>query len=162
MKFNIDPKLDLVLERTTDVPRELIWKAWTEPEHVIKWFCPRPWQTVECEMDLKPGGMFRSVMQSPEGQKFPNMGCFLEIVKNEKLVWTSALLPGYRPAPSADNGHDLPFTAVILLEPDGRGTKYTAIAIHRDEAGRVAHEKMGFHEGWGTVFDQLIEHVKSL
>lgn len=161
MKFTIDPKLDLVLERTADVPREMIWKAWTQPEQLKKWFCPRPWQTVACEIDLRPGGRFHTVMRSPEGQEFPNTGCYLEVTENERLIWTSALLPGYRPAPASENGQDMPFTAVVTLEAHGQGTKYTAIAIHRNEKEREAHEKMGFHEGWGIVFDQLVEHIKT-
>ncbi len=161
MNHKIDPKLDLVLERTTDVAPELIYKAWTEPEHLKKWFCPKPWMTIEAELDLRPGGIFRTVMQSPQGDKFPNVGCVLEVVKNRKLVFTSVLLPDYRPAPAAGE-HDIPFTSIVLLEPHGSGTKYTAIALHRDEAGRIAHEKMGFHEGWGAAFEQLIAHVKGL
>lgn len=60
-----DPKLDLVLERVVDVPRELVWKARTTPEHLKKWFTPAPWTTVDCEIDLRPGGIFRTVMRSP-------------------------------------------------------------------------------------------------
>jgi uncharacterized protein YndB with AHSA1/START domain len=151
-----DPKLDLVLERVVDVPRELVWKAWTTPEHLMPWFCPRPWTTIDCEIDLRPGGIFRSVMRSPEGQEFPNIGCYLEVVPNERLIWTDALLPGYRPAAE-------PFmTAVLTLEPRGKGTRYVATAIHRDEAGRKKHEEMGFHEGWGTVVDQLVEYIKKV
>jgi uncharacterized protein YndB with AHSA1/START domain len=120
-----------------------------------QWFAPRPWTTTECEMDLRPGGQFKFVMRSPEGQLYPNVGCFLEIVPNQRLVWTDALLPGYRPAPE-------PFTAVVLFDSDGKGgSKYTAIAMHRDEDIRKKHEGMGFHQGWGQVFDQLIEHLKS-
>jgi uncharacterized protein YndB with AHSA1/START domain len=150
-----DPKLDLVLERVVDVPRELVWRAWTTPEHLLPWFCPKPWTTIDCEIDLRPGGIFRTVMRSPEGQEFPNVGCYLEVVPNERLIWTDALLPGYRPAME-------PFmTAVLTLEPSGKGTRYVATAIHRDEAGRKKHEEMGFHEGWGTVVDQLVDYVKT-
>ena len=98
--FKPDPKLDLVLERVVDVPPSIVWECWTTPRHIKKWFTPAPWKTIECEIDLRPGGEFYFVMESPEGQKFPNTGCFLEIVKNERLVWTNALLPGYRPASS--------------------------------------------------------------
>src|SRR5262245_26883143 len=87
-----DPHLDLVLERVVDVAPELVWAAWTEPEHLKKWFTPDPWQTVDCEIDLRPGGIFRTVMRSPEGKNFPNVGCYLEVVPNQKLVWTGALL----------------------------------------------------------------------
>lgn len=159
--WNIDPKLDLVLERTVDVPPELVWKAWTEPEHIKKWFTPAPWTTVDCEMDLRPGGMFRTVMRSPEGEDFPNVGCFLEILPNRRLVWTDALEPGFRPS-RADSDAPFRFTAAILLEPAGKGTKYTAIAIHRSEDDVKKHEEMGFHEGWGKALDQLVEVTKSM
>jgi uncharacterized protein YndB with AHSA1/START domain len=99
-----DPKLDLVLERIVDVSRELVWMAWTPPEHLKKWFTPLPWTTVDCEIDLRPGGIFRTVMRSPEGQEFPSVGCYLEIVNTEKLVWTNVLAPatGHRSAAGRD------------------------------------------------------------
>lgn len=150
----IDPRFDLVLERIVDIPPALVWAAWTTPEHIKVWFTPAPWKTVDCEIDLRPGGIFRNTMRSPEGKEFPNIGCYLEIVKNEKLVWTDALLPGYRPSPNPF------FTAIIMLEPCGKGTKYTAVAVNRDEAGRKKHEKMGFHDGWGKALDQLVAHMK--
>lgn len=155
-----DPRLDLVLERVVDVPPHLVWAAWTQPEHVKHWLTPAPWTTVDCEIDLRPGGIFRFVMRSPEGQEFPNVGCYLEIVENEKLVWTVALAPGYRPV---DGPPGIPaFTAVIMLEPHDGGTRYTALAIHKDETGRKQHEAMGFHEGWGKALDQLVDHVKKM
>jgi uncharacterized protein YndB with AHSA1/START domain len=156
MTFKPDPKLDLVLERVIDVPRELVWAAWTKPEHIRKWFTPAPWTVADCEIDLRPGGIFRTTMRSPEGKEFPNVGCYLDVVTNERLVWTDALLPGYRPAPN-------PFmSAVVLLKPEGKGTRYTAIAIHRDEAGRKQHEEMGFQEGWGKALDQLVALTRTM
>jgi uncharacterized protein YndB with AHSA1/START domain len=151
-----DPKLDLVLERVIDVPRDLVWKAWTTPEHIVKWFTPKPWSTKECEIDLRPGGMFRTVMVSPEGKEFPNMGCYLEVVPNERLVFTDALLPGYRPSENPF------FTGVVSFATEGSGTRYTAMAIHRDEAGKKQHEEMGFHDGWGKALDQLVAYVKTM
>ena len=116
-----DPGLDLVLERIVDLPSALVWDAWTVPEHLTQWFTPEPWKTVGSEIDLRPGGIFCTVMRSPEGQEFPNVGCYLEIIKNEKLVWTNALTHGFRPANPlagevAECGLFL-FTAAILLEP---------------------------------------------
>ena len=151
-----DPKLDLVLERVVDVSRELVWAAWTQPEHIKKWFTPAPWTTTDCEIDLRPGGIFRTTMRSPEGKEFPNIGCYLEVVPNERLVFTDALLPGYRPSEEPF------FTGIITLEPHGTGTRYTAIAKHRDEAGRKRHEEMGFHDGWGKALDQLVAYVKKM
>ena len=157
-----DARLDLVFERVVDVPPELVWRAWTTPSILTKWFTPAPWTTVDCEIDLRPGGIFRTTMRSPEGQEFPNAGCYLEIVPNRKLVWTNALAPGYRPARQAVAcpGVEFPFTAVISFEPSGSGTKYTALLIHGDEDSRKQHEAMGFHDGWGTALDQLVALVK--
>jgi uncharacterized protein YndB with AHSA1/START domain len=155
-----DPRLDLLLERVVDVSPELVWMAWTVPEHVKKWFTPVPWQTIECEIDLRPGGIFRTVMRSPEGQVINNVGCFLEIATNRRLVWTIALQPGFRPS---DPSFDVPtFTAVISIEPHGRGTKYTALAMHKDEESRNTHDRMGFSEGWGTALDQLIAYARTI
>jgi uncharacterized protein YndB with AHSA1/START domain len=152
-----DPKLDLVLERVVDVPAELVWKAWTMPEHLKKWFTPAPWTTSDCEIDLRPGGIFRTVLRSPEGKEFPNNGCYLEVIENERLVWTTALGAGFRPYPVMTSlDQNLALTAVILLEKRGNGTKYTTIAMHSSEETREKHEKMGFHDGWGTALDQLV------
>lgn len=159
-----DGRLDLTLERTIDAPRALIWNVWTDPAHVKKWFVPRPWTIADCELDLRPGGVFRTVMRSPEGQDFPHAGCFLEIVPNEKLVWTNALEPGYRPAAPADTGGcaDIVFTAILTLAERAGKTHYAVRVLHKDEAGRKAHEDMGFHQGWNTCLDQLIEVVTTL
>ncbi|MBE7491560.1 MAG: SRPBCC family protein [Planctomycetes bacterium] len=156
MSFKPDPKLDLVLERLIDVPVELVWKAWTTPELLKQWFCPKPWYVSHCEIDLRPGGRCYTVMNGPNGESFPNTGCYLEIVPNQKLVFTDALLADYRPA-----GQGF-MTAIVTMKKEGKGTRYTAIALHNDEAGRKKHEEMGFYEGWGKALDQLVELVKKL
>jgi len=150
-----DPELDLVLERVVDVPPELVWKAWTEPEHLKRWFAPAPWSVADCQIDLRPGGVFRTVMRSPEGEEFPGTGCYLEVVEHRRLAFTDALLPGFRPAPDAF------FTAVVSLEPEGNGTRYVARALHRDREGRDRHEAMGFLSGWSTCLDQLVALVRT-
>jgi len=153
--IKIDPTLDLVLERDVDVPVELVWKAWTTPEHIRHWFVPKPWTITACELDLRPGGVFRSVMRSPDGQEFTNEGCYLEVTPHERLIFTDTLLPGYRPSPKPF------FTAVLQLERRGAGTRYTAIAIHGNEETRKNHEQMGFYDGWGTVVDQMAAYIKA-
>lgn len=147
---------DLVLERVVDVPPALVWKAWTEPEHLMQWFTPKPWSTVACEIDLKPGGAFNTTMRSPEGQEFQNNGCVLEVVPRERLVITDTLLAGYRPAAKPF------FSAIVSLAPEGKGTRYIAIAMHGDSETRKKHEEMGFHTGWGKALDQLVAHAKTL
>lgn len=158
------PQLDLVLERIVELPPAVIWHAWTDPERLKEWFCPVPWSVAECEIDLRPGGLFRTVMRSPEGQEFPDDGgCYLEVVENRRLVWTNALLPGFRPAarPEGDDANlSFFFTGLLLLEPHAQGTRYTAIARHGDEATAKQHAAMGFHEGWGIALDQLIATAK--
>lgn len=157
----MNPKLDLVLERVVEVKPEIVWKAWTTPEYLKKWFTPAPWKTVHVEIDLRPGGKFHTVMESPEGQQMPNTGCLLEVVPNRKLVWTGALLGDYRPANLAA---DVPFvfTAIIAMEPHGSGTKYTATVMHSNEDGRTKHEAMGFYHGWGAALDQLVALAKTM
>jgi uncharacterized protein YndB with AHSA1/START domain len=153
--LKINPKLDLVLEREIDVPVDLVWKAWTTPEHLRHWFVPKPWTITSCEIDLRPGGVFSSTMRSPEGVEHPNIGCYLEVVPQERLVFTDTLLPGFRPAPKPF------FTAILELSPAGTGTRYRAIAIHGSEEARKSHEEMGFYDGWGTVVTQMVEYIKA-
>jgi len=153
--IKINPKLDLVFERTTSLSPEQVWKGWTHPETLMKWFCPRPWKVTECRIVLRPGGEFFTVMQGPEGEQMPGNGCYLEVIENKKLVWTNMLTQGYRP--SADLKLGFPFVGNILLSKTGKDTLYKAIITHADEAGRQQHEQMGFQEGWGKAFDQLEE-----
>ncbi|MGB8858230.1 MAG: SRPBCC family protein [Ilumatobacteraceae bacterium] len=154
-----DSQRDLVLERTVDVPPELVWAAWTQPEHITKWFTPAPWTTPEAEVDLRPGGIFRTVMRSPEGDVVHNSGCYLEVVEHHRLVWTAALGPGYRPNDFSAGG--FPFTAVLTFEPAGEGTKYTARVLHATVEANTAHAEMGFVDGWGAALDQLVAYMKS-
>jgi uncharacterized protein YndB with AHSA1/START domain len=162
---DFDPELDLMLERAVDAPPALLWKAWTTPEHLMPWFCPKPWSTTECRIDLRPGGEFYTKMRSPEGQEFPNAGCYLEVQAGQRLTWTSALGPGFRPVtlPAHIENEGAPpfhFTATLSLTPEGKGTRYRAVAKHARPADREVHEKMGFTDGWGTCLDQLVEYVK--
>jgi uncharacterized protein YndB with AHSA1/START domain len=147
---------DLVLTRIIDAPREKVYRAWTEPALIEQWFTPRPWTVARAETDLRPGGASLVVMRSPEGQEFPNRGVYLEVVKNERLVFTDAYTAAWEPA-------EKPFMTVILsFEDTGGKTKYTALVRHWTAADREAHEKMGFHEGWGKATDQLAELVATL
>jgi uncharacterized protein YndB with AHSA1/START domain len=140
---------ELVLNRVFDAPPALVWKAWTEPHHVMQWWAPKPFSTIECDIDLRVGGVHRTVMLAPDGQKYPNVGVFLEIVPQKKLVFTDAYVDAWTPSPK-------PFmTAIMTFEPQGSKTKYTAKALHWTQKDLEEHEKMGFHEGWGTAADQL-------
>lgn len=159
-----DPRLDLLFERVVDIPRALVWKAWTQPALLKRWFTPAPWQTVDCEIDLRPGGIFRTVMRSPEGQEFPNLGSYLEVVPEERLVWTNLLLPGYRPAAIAAGcpGETFGFVVIVTLSPEGAGTRYSALVRHADEEGRRRHDQLGFQDGWGKACEQMVGVAKGL
>lgn len=157
---------DLVLERTLDAPIDLVWKAYVDPEHMKHWFAPKPYEVSELELDLRPGGIFRLRMVGPDGfdTGHGNAGCVLEVKEREKLVWTSALGPGYRPAQLATEGcESFAMTAIVTFADAGDGkTHYRAVALHSNAADKETHEKMGFHEGWGTVAGQLEEFARSL
>ena len=142
---------ELVLTRLIDAPREKLFRAWTEPELMKQWFTPRPWTTPVIEVDLRPGGSNLIVMRGPDGTEFPNRGVYLEIVKNERLVFTDAYTNAWEPSEKPF------FTGIITFEDEGGKTRYTARALHWTVADREAHEKMGFHEGWGICADQLAE-----
>lgn len=156
---------DLVLERTLDAPLDLVWEAYTNPEHVKRWFAPRPYQTTEVDFDLRPGGIFRFRMEGPDNFVEDGASCVLEVEPKAKLVWTSALGPGYRPndLSGKDGCEAFAFTAIITFADAGDGrTAYKAVALHKNAADKETHENMGFHDGWGTVATQLEEVAKSL
>lgn len=157
--------IDLVLERTLDAPVDLVWAAYTDPEHLKQWFAPKPYQITECELDLRPGGIFRIRMVGPDGfdTGHGSAGCVLEVEQGKKLTWTSALGPGYRPAEMGEGCESFPMTAIVTFEDAGNEkTAYRAVALHKDAKDKETHEKMGFHDGWGTVAGQLEEFAKSL
>jgi uncharacterized protein YndB with AHSA1/START domain len=140
---------DLVLTRIIDAPREKVFRAWTDPELLKQWFAPLPYTTPVAELDVRPGGSNLIVMRSPDGQDMPNRGVYLEVVENERLVVTDAYSRAWEPS-------EKPFMTVILtFENVGGKTKYTALVRHWTVADREAHEKMGFHKGWGQCADQL-------
>ncbi len=140
---------ELVLTRIIDLPRELLFKAWTT--RFTEWWGPHGMTTPFCEMDLRPGGVFRTLMRAPDGSEYPTKGVFLEVVENERIVFTDAFGPGWEPSP------EIFFTAITTFEalPDGK-TRYTARALHWTEENRAKHEKMGFHQGWGECLDRLV------
>ncbi|MBI1859842.1 MAG: SRPBCC domain-containing protein [Deltaproteobacteria bacterium] len=154
---NIDPKLDLVFERATELSGVQMWDAWTNPLTLPKWFCPRPWWVTACRIDLRAGGEFFTVMEGPGEERMENHGCYLEVVMGRRLVWTNMMSAGFRPR--VDQGMGFPFVARITFAPEDGKTIYRAVVSHADEAGGKQHEAMGFQEGWGLALQQLEELV---
>ncbi|MEZ4588993.1 MAG: SRPBCC family protein [Gemmatimonadales bacterium] len=154
-----DPKLDFAIERFIDAPPRLVWEALTRPEHLKEWYMPRPWGRVtRAQMDVRPGGIFSVTIAVGDGPEVPNLGCYLEVVPLERLVWTSMLFPGYRPAVF----DDIPITAIVTMEAVGSGTRYVFTALHRDEADCETNKASGFQQGTEIAIDQLVEHVHTM
>ncbi|MDO9414667.1 SRPBCC family protein [Pararhizobium sp.] len=147
---------ELVLTRLIDAPREILFKCWTDAELMKKWFVPAPWTIAHAEVDLRTGGGNLIVMADPDGNEFPNRGVYLEIVENEKIVFTDAYTAGWEPAEKPF------FTGIITFEDEDGKTRYTARARHWTVENRDNHEKMGFHEGWGQCATQLEALAKTL
>lgn len=158
-KIEIAPRSDreLVLARIIDAPREQVYRAWTDPELLKQWFTPKPWTTEEVNIDVRPGGRCEIVMADENGTRYPNPGQYVEVVPNEKLVFTDAFVGDWVP-------NEKPFmTAQLTFEDAGNGqTRYIARVMHHTVEALKQHEAMGFHEGWGTTTEQLEQALKAL
>ena len=144
------PEFELTLERTFDAPVEKVFKAWTTPNILMRWWCPKPWQVTACDMDLRPGGRFDTVMQGPAGEVMDNKGCYLEVVPNRRIVFTDAFAAGWVPVGKPFMVGDIAFEDL----GDGR-TRYIGKARHWSAEDYETHKQMGFEEGWGIAADQL-------
>ena len=156
MSDDLDPTLDLVLEREIAAPRALIYTCWTTPEHLVHWFVPKPHKVTACHLDVRVGGACNTTF-NVDGQEMQNNGVYLEVIPNEKLVFTDTYTAGWKPAAE-------PFmTAILTFEDIGNGrTRYTAVARHRSIESAAQHKAMGFFDGWGTVASQLEAYAQSL
>jgi uncharacterized protein YndB with AHSA1/START domain len=147
---------ELVLSRLLDAPRAALWRCWTEPALLKQWFAPAPFTTPVAELDVRPGGASYIVMKGPDGQEMPNRGVFLEVVANERLVFTDAFTRAWEPS-------EKPFMAADLTFADEAGkTRYLVRVRHWSVADCQTHAQMGFHQGWGQCADQLEALARSL
>jgi uncharacterized protein YndB with AHSA1/START domain len=148
--------LELVLARWVDAPPDKVYRCWTEPELIVKWFTPPPWKTVSAEVDVRPGGKSLITMHGPAGEVIPNHGVFLDVVPNQRLIMTDAFTRAWEPSGKAFIVINLSFTA-----QEG-GTVYIARVKHWTAEDVKTHEAMGFHAGWGVVTEQLEALAKTL
>ena len=147
---------ELSLTRLIDAAPDKVFRAWTEPDLLKRWFTPPPWTTTDARLDVRPGGANFVVMQGPDGHEMPNRGVYLEVVENRRLVFTDAYVAAWEPSAK-------PFMTVILtFEPEDGQTRYTARVLHWTAEDRQTHEAMGFHQGWGIATDQLAALAASL
>jgi uncharacterized protein YndB with AHSA1/START domain len=152
-------QFDFAIERFIDAPTRLVWEALTKPEHLKEWYMPKAWGRVSrAEMELRPGGIISIDIAVANGPDVPNVGCVLDVVPMERLVWTSMLFPGYRPAVF----DDIPITAIMTMETVGSGTRYVFTALHRDEADFEKNKASGFYQGTEIAIDQFVEHVMAM
>ena len=140
---------DLMLTRLIAAPRAAVWRCWTEPALICRWFTPPPFQTIRADMDVRAGGSSLIVMRGPDGVEMPNPGVYLEVVPGERLVFTDAYASAWQPSAK-------PFmTGILTFADEGAGTRYTATVRHWSVEDRDAHAAMGFEAGWGIATDQL-------
>jgi uncharacterized protein YndB with AHSA1/START domain len=145
---------ELIITRETLVPREKLYAGWSNPELYPKWFCPKPWYVSDVKLDLRAGGSSEMVFHGPNGETFPNQGIYLEVIPNEKLVFTDAFTAGWQP------NENFMFVGILTFVPlPNGGTRYTARARHWTKEAMEKHAAMGFVEGWNKAFDQLVELV---
>ena len=149
-----DTNCDLVLERVVPITPAELWQGWTDAETLKKWFTPAPWITSEAEIDPRPGGIFHTVMNGPDGERNEGTGCVLEAVRDTRFAWTSALLPGFIPHARPEDGFF--FTAILEFKSVERGTLYRATVRHENATDAQTHAEMGFEAGWGAALDQLV------
>lgn len=146
----------LVLTRLIDATPDKVFRCWTEPELMKQWFAPRPWTTPKIAVDVRPGGASAVTMADENGVEYPNPGQYLEVVPNKKIVFTDAYVGGWVPSEKPF------FTAELTFTDENGKTRYTARALHWTREDKEAHEKMGFHEGWGLCATQLEEVARTL
>jgi uncharacterized protein YndB with AHSA1/START domain len=137
---------ELVIKRVFDAPRELVFKAWTDPEHLKQWSAPQGFTIPVAEGDLRPGGKWRSMMRKPDGTELWLGGVYREIVEPERLVFTHAW-----DDKNGKPGHETVVT-VTLVERDGK-TEMT----FRQGLFESAESRDGHQGGWTECFDRLEE-----
>ncbi|GAA1662899.1 SRPBCC family protein [Glycomyces endophyticus] len=148
----MNPELDLSIERVIRAPRDTVWRAWTDPARFEQWWLPAPMVMRVERFEAVPGGPMVTSM-SEDGDTFvPHMdAAFLLVEDGERIVFTNAIDSAWRPA----EPQPVALTAEITLADHPDGTEYRALVRHGDRAARDRHEKLGFHDGWGAVADQL-------
>jgi uncharacterized protein YndB with AHSA1/START domain len=149
---------DLLITRIIPAPRAIVWRCWSEPELLMRWFCPLPWRVTKAEMDLRAGGRSNIRMEGPEGQVHDNAGTYLEVVSGRSIIFTDAMTEGFIPS----KGEPFMVGHVTLTDaPDGQ-TQMDWGARHWSDAARQKHEAMGFHEGWSAAAAQLADLAREL
>lgn len=145
---------EFVITRVFDAPRELVFKAWTDPAYVAQWWGPRGFSNPVCELDVRPGGAMLIHMQGPDGVTIPNKGVYREIVAPERIVLTTTAFE------DADGNPQLEVLNTITFAELGAGTKLTLRAVIVKATHAVAASLAEMEEGWGQSLDRLAESLR--
>ncbi len=142
----------VTVERVVNAPRELVWRAWVEPEHFARWYGPQGFTLPVCEIDLRVGGRHLWGMQSPDGQLMYSTGTYSEIVPNERFVCTDAFCDAEGNIVPMGDGHPVETVLTMTLEDLGGGrTKMVLRQAGWSDPGMAA----GAGGGWNQAFDKL-------
>jgi uncharacterized protein YndB with AHSA1/START domain len=145
----VEGRREVIITRIIDAPRELVFEAWTDPKHMAQWWGPRYFTNPVCELDLRPGGAILIHMQGPDGVVYPMKGVFREILKPERLVFTSGALEDEEGTSMLES-----LTTVTFAEHEGK-TKLTVHAVVTKAEPGTEVALAGMEEGWSQSLDKL-------
>ena len=150
---------NLTITREFNFPRDLVWTAWTEPEHIAQWFGPEGFSTRVEEYEFKTGGRFKYVMIGPDGKEYPGVSVFKEVSPKDRIVATDDFGDNFK-----SDKADLPSAMVVTesFEDLGARTKVTISIDHASAEDKRKHEEMGVVAGWGSTLDKLEKHLASI
>jgi uncharacterized protein YndB with AHSA1/START domain len=152
---NHEPELVLILERTLNAPRELVFQTWIDPKHLAQWWGPKDFTNPVCEVDARPGGSIRITMQAPDGTLIPTEGIFLEISAPERIVFSNSAFKDATGEAQLETRNTITFT-----EANGK-TKLRVQAVVTKASPNVAVSLAGMEDGWNESLDRL-EHIIAL
>jgi uncharacterized protein YndB with AHSA1/START domain len=143
----------MTLTRVFDAPRELVWRAWTDPKHLAQWFGPKQFTSSVPQLDVRIGGALRIVMRRPDGNDYPMKGTFLEVVPSERLVFSNI-------AVDKDGNHLLEGETTVTLSEQGGETKLTLRTYAKGLVPIAPQMLAGMEAGWSQSFEKLQELVE--
>lgn len=152
-----DAAAELVITRTFDAPRALVWRAWTDPEHVKQWWGPQGFHNESCTADIRVGGKFRLEMRAPDGNVYPSVGTFREIVRNERIVYEGEAMEGH------PCGAGIPPRATVTVSFTEQDNK-TRLTLHTrfvSAEHKQAAADARFVISWEEALDRLAEALRT-
>ncbi len=141
------PGHELLITRVFDAPRSLVYRVWTTPEHLYRWWGPKDFTAPSINMDFRPGGAYRAVIRSPEGKEYIMAGVYQEIVAAERIVFTFAW--------EEDGERGLETLITVTFADQGSRTKLT---FHQAPFETVENRD-SHNEGWGQCLDRLAGYL---